>query len=444
MLVRLLSIICLLGPTTDSLCQSIEDEVREVRKEISLYDRNPADDDQLTKAISTIAIVKEKAGSTIGPEIWELEARLYHQIAAQQLRSSQTDIRPSRTLLAIEGPALKAYDSYLSLLQVSKRKNKKHILANLASLQNLLLSRSVLDLQRKSRRELVIRQHRAILALHNLMRGAKMGSVLDRRMKWFSYQLALAAFYRGEVDTYTPLVRTLYEQGYETPGLYLLLYEAFAHRGTRGLAFRYLSEGRRKFPLHGDLMEAEVKYFFDLDQIARLKKRYEDQGKDQHLSLNQEYEIILLYNKLFKVYQSTKDTIAAATNFELAMDKIQSYLDQDQTDYLANLGAVLLIYDQFLVLVNELLLIGEECSRSSLRRYGVIRDKIDEVLKGILPYLDQIQDYSDNHLEILEISRTVNMVEAKLDLRRKYRQQFFQARMNPNNWHTYVIRQEWW
>lgn len=444
MLLRLLLLIGLMESANYAFCQDIKAEVEIARKEILRYERNSTERGHLTKALDAVTLAKVKAGKAIGPEIWKLEAKLFHHVAAEQLLISQAARRPSQQLLAVKSPALQAYDAYLSLLQIAGRKKKKEILADLSALQRLMLSISVQDLQRKRSRKRVWLQHRAILSLHHLLKEAKLESVIDSCMPWFTYQLALAAYYREDIDTYAPLSLSLYEQGFRAPGLYLMLYEASARKGTRGMAIRYLSEGRTKFPLHGDLMEAELKYFFERQQLPLMKKRYEKQSEDQWVNMNHEHESILFYTKLSKIHRSLRDTIGAELNFKLTLDKIQAQLNKDPTNYLANLGAVRLYYDQFLVLVDELLIVGEDCSRSAMRRYGVIRDRIDEVLNAIPPYLDCIIAYGEDHIEILEISRTISMVEADIERKRKYGKALLRAKLNPKNWHTHVIRQEWW
>lgn len=418
-------------------------ELFQAEKAVHAYILQQSNKILLHKAMDAIQKAERVVEGRALSRIWMMKGQVYERAVAETVRNICTGEGQINILCWQKRVGYEAFEVYDKLLQAEvRKKQKKEILAGLSSIQNSLLYLSVFRLEhgQKEKQESVAAEHRAILRIHQLLLENDKKSVLEGRMKWFIFQRALAAFYRTDLKFCAYFSLQLYEQGYDAPGLYLLLYKTQAVLSSPGLGFPYLSEGRRRFPLDPSLIEAEVEFHFQHGQpelILRNLEKVNSQGVDNKLF---KVERGLFYTKLYKHFYAAKDTSRAKSYFAKSEDLFQEILNKNSTMDQAHLGMLTLYYDELLLIIDEIRVLGQICSPNIFSALEEKYKEADDVVTKAWPYLKKLQSIYPNHLVVLTIEKRFYGIEEKIGSLRKLLRRVLHVKMNPDNWHTYIVR----
>jgi len=418
-------------------------ELVQAEKAVTAYLMQQDNNSLLHKALDAIQMAERVVKGATRPRIWMMKGQVYERATEETVRNICTGEGQINTLHWQKEIGYEAFEAYEKCYREKvNKKQRNEILKGLGRVQNSLLFLSVFRLEhgQKKKQKIVATEHRAILRIHQLLLENDRKSALDGRMKWFTFQRALAAFYRADLKLCANLSLQLYEQGYDSPGLYLLLYETQAVLSSPGLGFPYLSEGRRRFPLDPSLIEAEVEFYFQHGQpetILRNLEEIKNQVFDNELF---EIEQGLLYTKLYKHFYAVKDTSRAKSYFAKSRDLFKEILNKNGTMDQARLGILTLSYDELLLIIDEIRVLGEVCSPSIFPALDEKHKEADEVVAKAWPYLKKLQPNYSNHLEVLTIKKQFYAVEDKIESLRRLIRRSLLAKMNPDNWHTYTVR----
>ncbi len=304
-----------------SFAQDGKKALRTADRSYGLFKGNSSDKDKLKEAIENIDIAIKDAEVASDTKAWESRGKIYDEVATLVTISRSDNEIVAKTAEGypeVDGPAIIAFESYKKALELAEKKYEiKKALSGLQenqeNLYNLGYYANVDGDFAKA-----YQNFKAVLDAHKILSENGEDSKLANeeevnRQIHSTGLLAMRAEKPQEAKVY---FEQLYNSGYTEPEIYEELYAIYA-KDDRAAAYKYLEEGRKKFPDDTSLLFAEINHFLAEQKMDVLLEKLT-------MAIEKEPGNLSLYTTLGSVYDNLYQKEAEAGNTE----KAQEYFDK--------------------------------------------------------------------------------------------------------------------
>jgi hypothetical protein len=351
-------------------------------------------------AIELAAVGTETSGQF---KTWETRGRIFNEIATQYAVAKQLGTGGEADLPEVEDSAYKAFESYSKAQELAEKKyEKKKAVEGIQSTQQSLYNFGIFSYESKDF-EGAVKNFQAVIAAHDMLKEAGATSTLDEKQNYTDqvYVTALAALNAGQDEAGKVLFMKLYEEGTDKAAVYESLYKLNSEADLAG-AYKYLEEGRIKFPDDVSLLFTEINHFLKENRLDELISKLE-------VAISKEPDNLSLYSTLGNVYdnlyQKASDEADTAKSDEYFANALKYYniaLEKDAKyfDAIYSIGA--LYYNKaafFTVEENKIL---ADCVKSDcMKKADAMREKAGDNFKLAFPFFKKAESLNANDINTL-------------------------------------------
>lgn len=232
------------------------------------------------------------------------------------------------------------------------------------------------------------------------------------------FTVAVTALSSGKYDKAEKYMKELLSRGVDKPEVYNSLYQLLSEKGNEQEAFKYLQEGRRKFPEDVNLLFSEINDALKKGKLDELIGRLNE-------AIAKEPNNVSLYTTLGNVYdnlcQNEENPDKAAEHFEKAKANYEMALSisPDYFDAVYSLGA--LYYNKAAAKTKELQAIADDYSKAGIERFDKKSKEVVEIFKLALPYFDKAESINPKDRNTLIALKEIHARLNNLDKSNQYK-----------------------
>jgi len=400
---------------------------------------------ELQEAVNLIKIGVEDPESAEEAKTFLTKGEIYNAIANQYVVAQQLN-QSTEGLPDVEKPAIQAAKAYQKALELAdKRYERKDAYAGMQQAQGHLLNYGIFAFQNDQDFERAFQNFETALELHRTLKEEKEDSRLDKKKEYQQqlYLAGLAALNAQHLDKAKTYFQELYEADYDEAAVYESLYKITAQDTSKmEEAYKYLKEGREKYPDEVSLLFAEINHFLRLGKLNELITKLED-------AIEAEPENVSLYSTLGSVYDNLYQREAQAGNEEKAQeyfDKALSYyeqsleIDPEYVDAVYSIGA--LYYNKAAAMTQELNKYAEDYSKEGLKKYEEIKKQVFKQFDKALPYFKQAESLNPNDVNTLIALKEIYARKDNLEMSKVFKERFDRVQAGEELKESYFDKEE--
>lgn len=235
------------------------------------------------------------------------------------------------------------------------------------------------------------------------------------------FYVGLTGVASGQNAEAKPYLMQLYDMKANKPNIFELLYNIELEETSPEEAYKYIEEGRKRFPEEVSLLFAEINHYLRVGKldalIGELKKAIELEPTN-----------VSLYTTLGSVYDNLYQKESAAGNKETAEGYAASALDYfnqalakepGNFDALYSIGA--LYYNKAAAMTQELNKLADDYSRAGLEKFKAKQTEVIAQFDLALPYFQKCEMSNPNDRNTLIALKEIFAKKDNLDLSNEFK-----------------------
>jgi tetratricopeptide (TPR) repeat protein len=355
--------------------------------------------DMVEKAMTDTTVAADPKALVEAGDIYAAAANNYVNTRAINLTDAESTERLT------DSPAVKAAKAYMKAYTMADEKKgksvRRSVLKALPLLQGNLSNEGIYAIQDKKFTESQLAFQTSV-TLHEFLTENDGSSVLtDSTYLDEKYYAGLSALLNKDFDAAEPLFLDLYQAEYDDVALFDGLYKVYDDKGDKESAYKYLQEGRAKYPDESSLLFTEINYYLAEKKLGLLTAKLEE-------AIAKEPENVSLYATLGQVYEQLYGAANTEGNesealryFDLAQSKYQEGLakDPEAARLTYSLGAM--IYNRGAAMSQELVELGNDFSKEGQKKYEALKATADKEFAKALPYFQKAEMADPNDVNTL-------------------------------------------
>ena len=386
---------------------------------------------RLADAIAAVDIATADAATASQYRTWQLCGDIYNEVAAQQINARQlaagglalgAAADPS-TLPKVDHPGLKAAEAYTKALEMAVKKPEiRDALSGMRALQNNLQNLGFIQYEEQDF-ESAFRSFAAGLEMHDHLKKNNEQSHFDEEGQYEEqlYNLGLIGVAAGLKEDAKKNFMKLYTMKADKPAMYEGLYSIEADEISPEAAYKYLEEGRKRYPNDISLLFAEINHFLRIGKLDALL----DELKT---AISLEPDNVSLYTTMGSVYDNLYQNEIQAGNIEKAEAYSASALDYfnqalakdpNNVDALYSIGA--LYYNKAASMTQDLAKLADDYSRAGTEKYNVKQAEMIAQFDLALPFFQKSESINPNDRNALIALKEIYAKKNELEMSNEFK-----------------------
>ncbi|KAA3621087.1 MAG: hypothetical protein DWQ02_28315, partial [Bacteroidetes bacterium] len=274
--------------------------------------------DKLQVAVDEIEKAAVGTETSTQFKTWETRGKIYNEIASQITISRQLGTGGEADLPTTQDPGYLAYESYAKAMEFAEKKfEKKKVYEGLQATQQNLYNMGLYAYEDKNF-DSAVKDFKTVIDAHDMLKAAGEDSTLDDEGAYQDqlYVTGLSAINAGQNNVALEYFMKMYKEGTDKPAVYESIYKLKSD-GDLADAYKYLEEGRQKFPDDVGLLFTEINHFLKENRLDELISKLE-------MAIEKEPDNLSLYSTLGNVY----DNLYQKAYEEGDKEKGQGYFDK--------------------------------------------------------------------------------------------------------------------
>ena len=404
----LLSTFVALFATAAGFAQSGEDALKDASKSLSKYSTTQ-DMMELQSAVDNIEVAMEDATVTSDYKSY-LEAGEIYTAAASSYINNRATQEGQAELATMQGTeagetevikpllanaTVKAANAFMKAYEMSEKKGgKRDALQGLETLQPHISNEGIYAI-RDERYDEAYNAFETSVAVHDFLvanGGSSTFEGNDEALNNERYFAAASALNEKAYDKAEPYLINLYESDYEDAEVYNGLFQLYSGKGDQENAFKYLNEGREKFPESTPLLFAEINYYLAEGRLDELTDKLE-------LAIQAEPNNMSLYSTLGQVYEqlynkeidANPESEKANDYFDKAIANFERGLavEEDNASLIYMIGA--LYFNRAAKMTTQLVELSNDLTKEGQAKYETLEGEINDEFDLAFPYFKKAE-----------------------------------------------------
>lgn len=388
--------------------QEWKDHFKDARKDFMKYTVSTDDAEKAELVVSALASLDAALDLEIPDEeksdIYLLRGDVYTNIAEQINNAKTIQMDPAPYLLeATKYASVRGVNDYAEALNfASKSRHSRAAMEGLRKLQNYLSFRGIEYFQASDFPGAML-SFEGMLTAHDLLLEGGEESALSSEgdVNNQKYLAALATYNAGATAKAKAYLMDLYENGTEEAVVYDYLYKIASDETSVEEAYKYLEEGREKFPEEVSLLFSEINHFLKLGKTDQLIDKLKQ-------AIVAEPENISLYNVLGNTYDNlyqrsveAGDEAQASDYFQKAFDQFKQAhgIDADNSIPVYSMGQ--LFYNKAALKTQDLQKFADDYSSAGMKAYEAAREEVFKQFDNALPFFQMSEALDPNDVNTL-------------------------------------------
>ncbi len=402
-----LTALVLFAGTTQA--QDPKKELRNAGRALSTYYLDPSGNKaKLKEAVDAIEVAVASAETNGTAEAWIKKGEIYTEIATQIVTIKQVGLGKLDDLPKVSDPALQGAMAFEKALTLTpKNYEKKDALKGLTAAQPNLYNMGIYAYEDKDFGT-AFNNFQALITAHETLKANDNKSSLDSPEAYNDqlYITGLSALNADKTAEAGKYFEKLYSMGYDKAAIYEAMYKMKMPADVKdeagvAAAFKFLEEGRKKYPDDVSLLFAEINHYLKLGKLDLLISELQ-------LAIEKEPDNISLYTTLGNVFDNLYQREYAAGNkakadeyFGKALSYYEQSLKRDAKyfDAIYSIGA--LYYNKAASMTQELNKLADDYSKTGLEKYNNKKKEISAQFDLALPYFTRCEILNPNDISTL-------------------------------------------
>ncbi len=392
-----------------SFAQEGKKALRSADRDYGLFKGNTSDKEKLKEALENIDIAVKDPEIASMTKAWETRGQIYDEIATQIAisKGNESLAELAKGLPDVEDPALVAFESYKKALELAEKKYEvKKALTGIKDNQENLYNMGYYSNQDGNYKS-SFANFEAVLDAHKILKENGVDSKLatEEEVNRQMHTNGLLAMRAEQPEKAKMYFEELYKAGYPEPEIYEELYAIYS-KDDRHAAYKYLEEGRTKFPDNTSLLFAEINHFLAEQKMDVLLEKLT-------LAIEKEPENLSLYTTLGSVYDNLYQKEAEAGNTEKAeeyfnksMEYHKKVLDKDENYFDAIYSIGQLYYNRAAAQIVKMNAITG-ISKAELKQVDELKANAMAEFDKALPYFQKAEKIDPNDMNTLIALREI-------------------------------------
>lgn len=399
--------------------QDIKKMLKEPKKAFTAYSADNAKKDKMQLAVDKIEeIANMDIPAELKPDVYLLRGDIYNEIATQINNSKTLGINTAEGLPEVEHPEIKAFESYkMALENPVKKFHTSKSLEGIRKVQNYMSMLGIEAYKAQDFKGAYTAFMDMIEADEILKENGQESALSDEEQLNNQYYLTgLAAFSAGEKAVAKDYFTKLYESGTDESVVYEYLYKIESEDSDVEKAYKYLEEGRKKFPEEIGLLFAEINHFLQLGKTDELIDKIK-------LAIEAEPENVSLYNVLGNTYDGLNQAAAEAGDMEkadeylkLAFEQFGKSFELDPKNTTAIYSMGQLFYNRAAVKTKDLQKYASDYSKEGMKKYEEAREAVFTEFNKALPFFQKSESLNPNDANTLIALKEIYAKEDNLEV----------------------------
>ncbi len=386
-----------------TFAQDAKKAMNNASRALTAYNIDPTSNKpKLKEAVDAImeAETSDEVKATV--KFWQTKGEIYGEIASQVMTVRQLGLGSLDELPAVDNPAVEAFESYKKAFSTGEKKfEKKDALKGIQESQTVLYSLGIYAFE-DTKYENAYKAFNAVMEAHDLLKANGEASSLDDQAALLDqlYVTGLAAMNAGHKEKALETFEKLNGMDHGRAAVYEALYSLKAE-SDREAAYKFLEEGRKKFPEEVSLLFAEINHFLALGQLDNLIDKLKT-------AIQKEPDNMSLYTTLGNVYDNLyqKETTAgnkdkANEYFQNALEYFDKALSKDPKNFDGNYSMGALYYNRAAAMTQDLKALDGDYTKEGIRKYEEKKKEIFLEFDKALPYFKKAESLDPNDINTL-------------------------------------------
>jgi tetratricopeptide (TPR) repeat protein len=356
------------------------------------------DKSKLHDALTGIELAANDATTAALVKTWQLRGEIYNEIATQITTIRQIGIGDLETLPKVAHPALEAAKSFTKALEIAvKKPEMKDALKGMQATQGTLQNLGIFQYEDQDFKS-AFRSFATALDLHDLLLKNKEASAFDTDEKYQDqlFFTGLAGLGGGLTKEIKPYFLKLYEVQADKPAIYEALYTIEAAETSPEAAYKYVEEGRKRYPNEVSLLFADINHHLRINALDVLITKLET-------AISVEPDNVTLYTTMGSVYDNLYQNEMTEGNKDKAegyatkaMDYFNQALKKDANNFDALYSIGALYYNKAAAMTLELNKLADDYSKAGLEKYKAKQAEVIAQFDLALPYFKRCEMNNPN------------------------------------------------
>lgn len=400
--------IFLLAGFQEASAQEWKDLYKEGRKSFTRYSASTDDAEKKEYLVAALSDLDKALEMDIPDEeksdIYLLRADVYANIAKEINTAKTLQVATAAYIPEdVTYPSVRGMMDYAEALKYAdKGRHERAATDGLREMQNYMSFRGIEYFQAGDFGG-AMAAFEGMLDAHKLLSEAGEESALaaEGDVNNQKYLAALATFNAGAMPKAEKYLMDLYENDTQEPAVYDYLYKLKSEQESPEAAYKYLSEGREKFPEEVSLLFSEINHFLKLGKSDELITKLEE-------AIKAEPENISLYNVLGNTYDNLYQRAVKEGNQEMANEyfaksflqfKKAHEIDPESSVPVYSMGQ--LFYNKAALKTQELQEFASDYSSEGMKKYEAAREEVFKQFDNALPFFQMSEALDPNDTNTL-------------------------------------------
>jgi len=406
------------------IAQDGKKSMRQASRDLSSFNLDPANNkEKLASAASSIVEALEDAEMAADAKAWILKGDIFSQIASQTIAMAQLGQDPS-SLPQVNDPAYQAFEAYKKGYELAEKKfETKDALKGLFAVQGPLSQMGIQKYEQEKDYEAAYRDFNAVLEAHKMLEENRENTILESDEDYYNqlYITGLAALNANKLKEAEPLFTQLMSSDFDKPLIYEAMYRIEEERSGPDAAYKYIEQGREKFPGEVSLLFADINYHLKTQKLDELIGKLE-------AAIEEEPENVSLYSTMGNVYDNLYQRETEAGNeekakeyFDLAKDYYEQAFEKDPQNFDATYSIGVLYYNKAAAMTKEMQKLADDYSKEGLKKYEALQAQVFEQFDEALPYFKKCEKLNPNDLNTLIALREIYAKKNELEISEEFK-----------------------
>lgn len=415
---------------TGMLAQEGEAGLKDANRSFNTFKLDPGNNKgKLGEAVTGIEKAVNDPISAALVKTWQLRGDIYNEVAVQQINARQLAASglaapdSGEGMPNVDHPGLMAAESYKKVMEIALKKPEKNLaLKGIASLQNNLQNLGIFQYDDKDLLS-AFNSFSACLEMHDILAANGEVSMFDDPAKYEDqlFYVGLTGVASGQNAAAKPYLIKLYDMEANKPNIFELLYNIEMEETSPEEAYKYIQEGRKRFPDEVSLLFAEINHYLRVGKldalIDELKKAIELEPTNVSLYTT----LGSVYDNLYQKESSAGNKEAAEANAASALDYFNQALAREpgNFDALYSIGA--LYYNKAAAMTQELNKLSDDYSRAGLEKFKAKQAEVIAQFDQALPYFQKCEMNNPSDRNTLIALKEIFAKKDDLDLSNEFK-----------------------
>ena len=398
--------------------------LRDATKALGVYNLDPSGNKaKLTEAYTEVQVALKDSEIAASSKVWQANGDILNEVASQLVAVRQLGVGSAEDYPSVENPAIDAMNSYATALDVSQKKFElKDALKGLRATQGNLYNMGIYAYE-DQKYEVAFDNFEKILDAHKLLKANDYESSLDKKEDLDNqmYITSLAALNAGKMKESAAYIQPLMDGGFDKPVIYEVMYKIKAEETSAEEAYKFLEEGRTKFPDDVSLLFAEINHYLAINNLDALIDKLKDAIEKEPTNISLYSTLGNVYDNLFQKQMEAGDEAKAQEYFDNALKYYEEALekDPDYVDVIYSVGA--LYYNKAAQMTQALNKLADDYSKEGIKKYNELNDEILVVFDQALPYFQTAESKAPNDINTLIALKEIFARKSQLDLSNEFK-----------------------